>query len=84
MKASTIACLIRKSLITANKKPKEMSGPSFKFSPALFQGWQARFLSIKDCILRYSDFKKGKLKTKGVLNFQLYTADIELLNGKGE
>jgi len=49
--------------------PKPKEGPCFKYSPALFQGWQARYLSVKDSTLRYFKIKGGKMQQMGVLNF---------------
>lgn len=69
-RTSTLHGLRHKSLLSIHKKtPKPKEGPCFKYSPALFQGWQARYLSVKDSTLRYFKIKGGKMQQMGVLNF---------------
>ena len=50
---STIKTLERKGLTITRLKATEKQGSCFKYSPSLFQGWQSRWLTIKDSILRY-------------------------------
>ena len=51
---STIKSLASKGLMKSFRvKVSEKQGSCFKYSPSLFQGWQSRWLTIKDSILRY-------------------------------
>lgn len=78
LRTTTSRRLKSKGLLSESTKALPKQGVCFKFSPALFAGWQERYLTLNDSILRYYKIKSnGKKVMKGVLNFHLYMATIE-------
>lgn len=48
-----------------------------KYSPALFAGWQDRYVEIEGGILKYFKDEKGVRLNQGILNFDLYRCGVK-------
>ena len=81
---STVKSLLSKGLTFRSTKPIDKEGEVFKYSPSLFAGWQKRILLVKDRNLRYFKTKNGKQVQQGVLNFDLYHAEIKMTGADQE
>ena len=49
-----------------------------KWSPTLFVGWQSRWVTLEDRILKYYKEEKGVKEMAGVLNFDLYECNVKI------
>ena len=71
----TSVALLRTSEKLDGKLPKK-EGLIYKWSPSLFVGWQQRYITLEDRILKYYKEEKGQREQLGVLNFDLYECNV--------